>query len=1229
MKKIFFAGLLAATVFAVSPISAPLASAEALPSTSSISAMSDEQLVALLTQLIQIVQQLQTQISSQRGGQTENANASNPNAGTNANGSWCYTFNMNLKIGNQGPAVSALKTALIYQGVLAEKNAAISDTPNVFDETTASAVSAFQEKYASEILAPSGLSNGTGFLGASTRAKLNQLYGCGSNFDTNNADTRNKIFSLINRGNLTAAEKQWIHNLTGGSLWKNLGFTEEEMKKITSVLNLPDNPISTTQPSITSVYPNSASSGMTVVVYGNKLNSTVTNMVSICSNTSCGNYNGVVSADGNKVTFTVPVIPAGTYNLNIIDLVANGGSTSVVPFTVTSSGTSATQPSITVLSPNGGEVFTPSATSATMLVRWTNPVGFSSSNSTVTINMCTVGAQTTTCPASGSTNMVSGLTNTGQYQANIWANGSPSPAGKYILNITATRSDGSTNAFGSSASYFTITSPTSTVKPSITSISQSSGPAGTRVVIYGENFCKTAKNVVTFLNPTTDSGDSNPILSYDEKMLTFVVPALVPGTYQVLVESSLASGQANPVPCPTSNSWLFTVTSSTSTTQPSITVLSPNGGESWAVGEKRTVGWSTSGITGTYAAIYLAPADDLSKAVIYDQPFLSAGSQTVTVRNPSEFISYSPLFSSSNKFKIIICAGANYNYPNCSYSDSSDSPFTITAPTTTASSCTDSDGGQNPNVAGLTDGRVNGLGSYFNDSSVSSYGGQCSGDACTSVAEGYCTSDGKVSNTLMSCSTGYSVNGACAAKPVTAQPSIKAVSPNSGQNISTAYIQGVGIIPVLVQYIINNPASGSSGKVEMNLMQNNTKVSSIGTNTWTYSGDIANPLSQNYRNWLPGLYSWTPTNVSAGSGYSVRYVLYDSNGSVTSTADSDPFNIISGTSATQPLVASCSPTPATATLSNGSATITWISSVTGGSGTYQYSWSMYNDGAIANGAVKSPTATYTYAGEKQAAVRVTDGTSTAYGTCSATIQAPPTTTTIVTTPTVTISATPNPVPYNTAPSISWTSTGATNCTATSGNWTTANSISGTTVSGQKTGAVQTSSATYGIACTSSTGQAATNYVTVGAQAAPVTTTPTTPTGNLSITPSVTSTPSGGSVMFSFGTHSDAVSAKLYLPCPSGVTATFGSETTNICNTYRSFTTIPTGGLITFTNTTAQAQNISPNFYEYRSANPNYAYGISTQITVNPTSSSNTNDQINNMAATLEGLRQILESLKSL
>lgn len=89
---------------------------------------------------------------------------------------WCHTFNTNLQIGNSSNEVAALQTALSKQGFGFSLEA--DKVGFRFGEGTASAVTAFQEKYKSIILTPNGLLHGTGYVGAATRAKLNSLYGC-------------------------------------------------------------------------------------------------------------------------------------------------------------------------------------------------------------------------------------------------------------------------------------------------------------------------------------------------------------------------------------------------------------------------------------------------------------------------------------------------------------------------------------------------------------------------------------------------------------------------------------------------------------------------------------------------------------------------------------------------------------------------------------------------------------------------------------------------------------------------------------------------------------------------------------------------------------------------------------------------------------------------------------------------------------------------------------------
>ena len=93
---------------------------------------------------------------------------------------WCHTFKANIGMGQKtgNPEINALKIALEKEGLYDSANTVSSDDSGGYDEALASAVTGFQEKYASEILTPYNLKHGTGFMGRATRAKLNALYGC-------------------------------------------------------------------------------------------------------------------------------------------------------------------------------------------------------------------------------------------------------------------------------------------------------------------------------------------------------------------------------------------------------------------------------------------------------------------------------------------------------------------------------------------------------------------------------------------------------------------------------------------------------------------------------------------------------------------------------------------------------------------------------------------------------------------------------------------------------------------------------------------------------------------------------------------------------------------------------------------------------------------------------------------------------------------------------------------
>lgn len=97
-----------------------------------------------------------------------------------------FQFKSYLKKGSQGTEVQELQRCLVNEDVYPE-----AEVSGYFGSKTKEAVIRFQEKYADEILKPGGYSQGTGEVGAKTRAKLNQV--C---FDSNDEVLTLK-FSII------------------------------------------------------------------------------------------------------------------------------------------------------------------------------------------------------------------------------------------------------------------------------------------------------------------------------------------------------------------------------------------------------------------------------------------------------------------------------------------------------------------------------------------------------------------------------------------------------------------------------------------------------------------------------------------------------------------------------------------------------------------------------------------------------------------------------------------------------------------------------------------------------------------------------------------------------------------------------------------------------------------------------------------------------------------------
>jgi peptidoglycan hydrolase-like protein with peptidoglycan-binding domain len=268
---------------------------------------------------------------------------------------WCYTFNINLSIGMSGNAVTELQTAL-------QKDGESVQVTGTFDDQTASAVTVFQEKYASQILTSEGLTYGTGYAGEATRTELNSLFGCTGSNPVTPPIVVNPLTPPVVTSTPPISCPAWGCN---GPEPVMLPVTVSLSPTINSI-----NPSSATATLIPGTSAASLGASMPMTIIGSGFTTSANNIVTFAgiSGNEYGPYtvNAGVSPDGHTLNFNTDnaeifapctagngtcsvssALGVGSYNVFVTN--ANGTSTSVT-FTVnTPTGSSAS----TVTSYNG------------------------------------------------------------------------------------------------------------------------------------------------------------------------------------------------------------------------------------------------------------------------------------------------------------------------------------------------------------------------------------------------------------------------------------------------------------------------------------------------------------------------------------------------------------------------------------------------------------------------------------------------------------------------------------------------------------------------------------------------------------------------------------------------------------------------------------------------------------------------------------------------------------
>jgi peptidoglycan hydrolase-like protein with peptidoglycan-binding domain len=465
---------------------------------------------------------------------------------------WCYTFNSNLSIGMSGSVVTALQTAIQKDGESVTAN-------GTFDDQTAAAVTTFQQKYQSAILAPYGLSNGTGYAGKGTRTELNSLFGCTGSNPVTPPIVVNPIVPTSSPIGIACPMLVPYCPYGGHSVVESNGCTQE-------VCNQGPTPVTPAQTvSITSV--NSKPNGDGYIIAGQSADIVgfgflATDNVSLSEVSNNSESGSVVTGQlvNGVISFTAPAsLPAGQYTIMVSN--ANGTSNQLTVTVEAASPIATAAPYISQVNP------TTAAPGATVTITGQN----FDSNSFISLGNVPTGPENmpvaviTETPTSLTFVVPSSLVGAqplyvAEHNSNLVSNEgtltiSAAPSTIYPIGCTSFsgyssvngQSCGCTSSSGYSSANSESCTP-ATAAPYISQVNPTTAAPGATVTITGQNF--DSNSYISIGNvPTGPESEPLAVTSQTATSLTFMIPSnMSPATFPIYVaehNSGLVSNEGS------------------------------------------------------------------------------------------------------------------------------------------------------------------------------------------------------------------------------------------------------------------------------------------------------------------------------------------------------------------------------------------------------------------------------------------------------------------------------------------------------------------------------------------------------------------------------------------------------------------------------------------------------------------------------------------------------------